>query len=100
MGQDLYNLTCPCCGAVLEVDAATQTILTHQAPKPESVPEDLQETVRLLKAEQGTRDERFREQVDLERQHGQTLDNRFEGLLKKARTEGPQKPGLRDIDLD
>ena len=100
MGQDLYNLTCPCCGAVLEVDAATQTILTHQAPKPESVPEDLQEAVKRLKAEQGTRDQRFREQVDLERQHGLTLENRFEGLLKKARTEGPQKPGLRDIDLD
>ena len=46
MGQDLYNLTCPCCGAVLEVDAATQTILTHQAPKPESVPEDLQDRER------------------------------------------------------
>ena len=82
------------------MDAATQTILTHQAPKPESVPEDLQEAVQRLKAEQGARDERFRQQVDLERQHGQTLENRFEGLLKKARTEGPQKPALRDIDLD
>lgn len=100
MGQDLYNLTCPCCGAVLEVDAATRTILTHQAPKPESVPENLQEAVRRLKAVHGTRDQRFREQVDLERQHGQTLENQFEGLLKKARAEGPQKPGLRDIDLD
>ena len=64
MGQDLYNLTCPCCGAVLEVDAATQTILTHRVPKPASVPQDLQEAVNRLKAEQGTRDQRFREQVD------------------------------------
>jgi len=100
MCQEIYNLTCSCCGAILEVDAATQTVLTHQAPKPESVPEDLQEAVKRLKAEQGTRDQRFREQVDLERQHGQTLENRFEGLLKKARIEGPRKPGLRDIDLD
>ena len=50
MGQDLYNLTCPCCGAVLEVDAATQTILTHQAPKPESVPEDLERAISALNA--------------------------------------------------
>ncbi len=100
MDDGVFEIECPCCGATLEVDSETEAILSHQAPKPKEAPLDLQKAVQDLKSEEGSRDQRFREQVQAERQHGKVLDKRFEGLLKKARTEGPQEQVLRDIDLD
>ncbi len=100
MGDGVFKVQCPCCGATLEIDAEAQTLLTHQAPKRETIPADLREAVKKLKSEESTRDERFRQQVEAEREHVRTLGKRFDGLLKKARSEGPPVRTLRDIELD
>ncbi len=75
-------------------------ILSHKAPKPEYVPTDLREAVLELKSEERTRAERFEEQFAAEQRQGEDLQKRFDGLLKKARSEGPPKKFTRDIDLD
>ena len=100
MVEDFFHVQCPCCGADLEIDAETRTLLSHRAPKREAVPADLREAVKKLKSEEGKRDERFRQQVAAEREHEKTLAKRFDGLLKKARSEGPPTRPARDIDLD
>ncbi len=96
----VFEFECPCCGATLEVDAETGVLLSHRAPKRTSAPADLQDAVRRLKSEQSSRSERFRQQFEAEEQHGKTLEKRFEGLLKKAKTEDPTPRFPRDIDLD
>ena len=98
--DSIFQVECPCCGAALEMDAEREVILSHEAPKPENVPQDLRAAVLGLKAEERTRDERFRKQFAAERRHGEDLKKRFDGLLKKARSEGPPKKFTRDIDLD
>lgn len=98
--ETVFDVECPCCRASLEVDAERRVILSHQPAKPEHVPKDLREAVLDLKSEERTRDERFREQFAAERRQGQDLQKRFDGLLKKARAEGPPKKFTRDIDLD
>ena len=100
MVVDLFHIQCPCCGAALEIDAETGTLLSHRSPKRETVPADLRDAVKKLKNEEGERDARFRQQVAAEREHEKTLGKRFDGLLKKARSEGPPTRPLRDIDLD
>lgn len=100
MSRDFFEIECPCCRAKLEVSSDTGTILTHEAPRPEAIPEDLREAVKRLKTEQGARDERFLKQVKAQRDHDKTLEKRFEGLLKKTRGQGPVQPFPRDIDLD
>ena len=100
VNDSVFHVECPCCGAALEMDAEHRVILSHEAPKPENVPRDLRVAVLDLKAEEQTRDERFRKQFAAERRHGEDLKKRFDGLLKKARSEGPPKKFTRDIDLD
>ncbi len=100
MNDSVFHVECPCCGAALEMDAEHRVILSHEAPEPENVPRDLRVAVLDLKAEEQTRDERFRKQFAAERRHGEDLKKRFDGLLKKARSEGPPKKFTRDIDLD
>ena len=100
MADDLFEVQCPCCGGRLEISAETETVVHHEAPKPESIPQDLQEAVRRVKAAESGREERFQKRLDAQRQHDKTLDKRFEGLLKKAKDSGPPERYTRDIDLD
>jgi hypothetical protein len=100
MDDGVFEVECPCCGATLEIDADSGRVLGHRKAARPSSPEDLGEAVKRLRAQENTRDERFRKQVEAERAHGQSLEKRFDGLLKKARNEGPAERGLRDIDLD
>lgn len=100
MDDGVFEVECPCCGAALEIDAETGRVLAHRKPQPSASPADLGEAVKRLRSQENTRDERFRKQVEAERSHTRSLDKRFDGLLKKARTEGPAPRQLRDIDLD
>jgi hypothetical protein len=100
MDEGVFEVECPCCGAMLEIDADSGHILSHRKVERSSSPADLGEAVKRLRSQEGTRDERFRKQVEAERAHGQSLEKRFEGLLKKARDEGPTPRPTRDIDLD
>jgi hypothetical protein len=99
MDDDVLEVECPCCGATIEVDAETGHVLAHRKPERPASPADLGEAVKRLRSQESTRDERFRKQVEAERAHGQSLEKRFDGLLKKARNEPVQRP-TRDIDLD
>lgn len=100
MDEGVFEVECPCCGATLEIDAESGHVLAHRKPERAATPADLGEAVKKLRSQESTRDERFRKQVEAERAHGQSLEKRFEGLLKKARSEGPATRPTRDIDLD
>ena len=100
MDEGVFEVECPCCGATLEIDAESGHVLAHRKPERSTTPTDLSEAVKRLRSEESTRDERFRKQVEAERAHGQSLEKRFDGLLKKARSEGPTPRPIRDIDLD
>jgi hypothetical protein len=97
---EVFQVQCPCCRATLEIDPETQTVLSHEQPRPSASPASLQDAVRRLKQEQNTRDERFQKKVEEERQHGKSLEKRFEGLLRKAREDPAEDRFPRDIDLD
>lgn len=100
MDDSVFHVPCPCCGAKLEIDAERRVLLSHAAPKPEHIPVDLREAVIELKSRENTREQRFREQFEAEKKHGEDLQKRFDGLLKKTRSEGPPTRPLRDIDLE
>lgn len=100
MDGGIFEARCPCCGAKLEIDGDRGVILGHEPPKRAIVPENLQDAVKRLKSEETAREQRFRDQFDAEREHGAELQKRFEGLLKKAKSEKPGPRFPRDIDLD
>lgn len=98
--KGLFEVECPCCQARLKVDAATQAVISFQAPeKPRSV-ESLEDAVARLKGEAARREELFRRQMEAEKRHGEVLQRKFEELLKQARESPETPPPTRDIDLD
>jgi hypothetical protein len=100
MPSALFEVTCPCCEAVLKIDPDTHAVIAHTVPvKPPPI-EDLAAEVAKLKGAAGRREEVFRKQVELEKSHGQVLSRKFDELLKQAKENPDLTPPKRDIDLD
>ena len=93
-----YEVTCPCCRAVLVIDSGLKRVVRHveleRADKPK-----LDEAHRILADEKARRDSLFEQSVQSERTRGDALSKRFEEALKAAREEPITKPS-RDFDLD
>ena len=96
----LIEVECPCCQAILKIDAETRAVIAHTVPEKPRPIEDLAAAVAKLKGEAGRRDEVFRKQFEAEKSHGKVLEKKFDELLKQAKEHPDLAPPRRDIDLD
>jgi uncharacterized Zn finger protein (UPF0148 family) len=98
-GPRKLEVVCPCCGAVLSVDAELGKVLHHQAPPKHEKAPDLDHATQLLKKEAARREALFRHSADEEKVKSALLDRKFQEALEKTKNEPIDRP-LRDIDLD
>ncbi len=100
MPQGQFEVQCPCCEAVLKIDAETHAVLTHRVPEKPKPIEDLAAEVAKLKGASGRREEIFQKSFEEHRQHGKVLEKKFDELFKQAKENPDLTPPKRDIDLD
>ncbi len=93
------QITCPCCGARLKVDAELGKVLYHEAPPKSAKAPDLDRASQLLAKQAAKREALFKQSAEEEKVKSQLLDRKFEEVLKKSKDE-PATPPIRDIDLD
>jgi hypothetical protein len=93
-----FEVTCPCCRALLVVDTNLSRVISHREPERGDKPE-LDESARILAAEAARRDALFERSVAAEKGRGDALDRRFEEALRQAKQEPITRPA-RDFDLD
>jgi len=96
--QHSFVLTCPCCRAKLTVDGELRAVVAHEAPPPRRTAEDLGSAFDKLRKQSAEREERFRQQMEAEKQKGKVLDRKFQEGLKKAK-DSPDPPP-RPFDYD
>ncbi len=94
-----FEITCPCCTAVLKVDPATKAVISHTAPIKPKTFADFDEAARALKDQDSRRESIFRQAVDAEKNKADLLEKKFQEAMKKAK-ETPDTPQIRDFDLD
>jgi hypothetical protein len=95
----MFEVVCPCCGAILKVDAELGKVLHHEVPvKPAKGP-DLDQATRVLRKEAERREAMFRQSAEDEKHKTELLDRKFAEALKRTKDE-PAEPPLKDIDLD
>jgi hypothetical protein len=100
MAKGMFEVECPCCKAMLKVDAETEVVIAHTVPEKPPVIEDLAAEVAKLKGEGARREEIFRKQFEAEKTHGKVLEKKFDELFKRAKADPDTRPPQRDIDLD
>ncbi|MGH9720818.1 MAG: hypothetical protein ACRD8O_11445 [Bryobacteraceae bacterium] len=100
MAKGSFEVECPCCQAILKIDAETHAVLTHKVPEKPKPIEDLAAEVAKLKGASGRREAVFQQSFEAQRMHGKVLEKKFDELFKQAKENPDMTPPKRDIDLD
>jgi hypothetical protein len=93
-----FDVTCPCCGSTLVLDAGLRRVVRHVEPERADKPK-LDDAHQILADQKARRDALFDQAVASEKTRGDALAKRFEDALKQAKDQPITKPS-RDFDLD
>ena len=93
------QISCPCCDAILTIDPALATVLSHKVPAKPSLAAQFRDAPAFVKEEANKRDEKYKQLAEAEKNKSKVLEAKFQELFKKAKEEPLEKP-LKDIDLD
>jgi hypothetical protein len=98
-GGSLLEITCPCCGARLKVDAELGKFLYHDPPPRQAKTADLEHASQILHQEEARREALFKQGIEEEKIKTDLLERKFKEVLRKSKDQ-PVVPPLKDIDLD
>jgi hypothetical protein len=98
--SQVFEVECPCCHGLLQIDAETRAVLTHhEAPKKPLI-EDLAVAAQQLKGEAARRSEVFAKSFDDHLNSAKVREKKFEELLKQAKEGSDKEPPKRAFDFD
>jgi hypothetical protein len=93
-----FEVTCPCCKAILTVDAEVRAVLAHREPTRTGPLSSLDKAMDHLRGASARREAAFRQATEAERTKGDVLARKFGEGLKRAKDD--PDPPIRPIDLD
>jgi hypothetical protein len=95
-----FEVTCPCCGALLKVDLETRAIIAHTAAKQPKMFNDMESAARAMKEQDSRRESIFRQSVEAQKHASDLLEKKFQEAVKKAKESPDTGKPIRDFDLD
>jgi len=97
--EKLFEISCPDCGAMIKIDAATGLVVSHTSAPRKRMFEDLETAAKAMRDQEERKESIFRQSVDAERNKEDLLEKKFAEALRKAK-DAPEGKPLRDFDLD
>ncbi|HEY1262336.1 MAG TPA: hypothetical protein VGF06_02365 [Terriglobales bacterium] len=95
-----FEVTCPCCNAVLKVDPETEAVISHTAAVKPKTFEDIEAAARAMKEQDSRRDSIFRQSVEAQKHAADLLEKKFQEAVRKAKETPDTGKPIRDFDLD
>ena len=95
-----FEVTCPCCSAVLKVDTETEAVISHTAPVKPKTFADIEAAAKAMKEQDSRRDSIFRQSVEAQKHASDVLEKKFQEALKKAKESPDTGKPIRDWDLE
>jgi len=95
-----FEVTCPCCSAVLKVDPAAKGVIAHTAAVKPKLFNDLEEAAKAMKEQDTRRESIFRQSVEAQKHAGDLLEKKFQEAVRKAKESPDTGKPIRDFDLD
>jgi ribulose kinase len=95
-----FEVTCPCCNAVLKVDGQTKAVISHTAAVKPKMFEDIEAAARAMKEQDSRRDSIFRQSVEAQKHASDLLEKKFQEAVKKAKESPDTGKPIRDWDLE
>jgi hypothetical protein len=96
-----FEVSCPCCEAMLKIDPATKSVISHVAKEKPKTFADMEAAAKHMREAEDRKESLFRQSVEAEKNKADLLEKKFQEALRKAK-ETPDVPGkpIRDFDLD
>ena len=98
--KSAFDITCPCCNAVLKVDPQNRAVIAHTAAVKPKTFNDIEEAARAMKEQDSRRDSIFRQSVENQRNASDLLEKKFQEAVKRAKESPDTGKPIRDFDLD
>jgi ribulose kinase len=95
-----FEVTCPCCSAVLKVDATEKAVIAHTAAVKPRTFADMEAAARAMKEQDSRRDSIFRQSVEAQKHASDLLEKKFQEAVKRAKESPDTGKPIRDFDLD
>ena len=95
-----FDITCPECGGLLCIDAATRSVIAHTPPPRKRTFEDFETAARAMHEGDERKESLFRQAVDAEKNKEDVMAKRFAEALRKAKESPADERPVRDFDLD
>jgi ribulose kinase len=98
--ESSFDVTCPCCGGQLKIDAATRSVIAHTAAVKPKTFNDMEEAARAMKEQDSRRDSIFRQSMEAQKHASELLEKKFQEAVRKAKETPDTGRPIRDFDLD
>lgn len=95
-----FDITCPCCSAVLKVDPTAKGVIAHTAAVKPKMFNDFEAAAKAMKEQDSRRESIFRQSVEAQKHAGDLLEKKFQEAVKKAKESPDTGKPIRDFDLD
>jgi hypothetical protein len=98
--HDIFEITCPDCGAVLKIDAQSRALISHTPAPRKRTFEDFDQATRALREAEERKESLFRQSLEAEKNREDLFEKRFAEAMKKAKETPDTGKPLREFDLD
>ena len=95
-----FEVTCPCCSAVLKIDTETSAVISHVAPVKPRTFSDMEAAAKAMREQDSRRESIFQQSVEAQKHSSDLLEKKFQEALKKAKESPDTGKPIRDFDLD
>ncbi len=95
-----FEVPCPCCGALLKIDADVKAVIAHTAKSVPKTFEDMEAAARAMKEHDNRKESIFRQSVEAQKNSADLLEKKFQEAVRKAKEAPDTGKPLRDFDLD
>jgi ribulose kinase len=95
-----FEVTCPCCNAVLKIDTETRAVIAHTAAVKPKMFNDMEAAAKAMREQDSRRESIFQQSVEAQRNASDLLEKKFQEAVRKAKETPDTGKPIRDFDLD
>ncbi len=92
-----FEITCPCCEALIVVDRLSGEVLLHKAKEKKSG-QSLEAMVSSLESHKSEMAKRFEKELESQKDRSRILEEKFKEAMERA--DKSDKPFINPMDLD
>jgi hypothetical protein len=83
--EQIFEVACPDCGAMLQIDAATGLVVSHTPAPRKRIFEDLETAAQAMREQDERKESIFRQSIEAEKNKEDLFEKRFAEALRKAK---------------